>query len=240
MARLSLPPVFLLLALLLAAPAAEPARPALTAADYAPRSMRGWTVQVQKDLGAADRLEAALALLDSELDTIARTLPPEAVKELQQVTLWLTRNSSPGAAYHPSRDWLSQHGRVPEMEKGIEIQSIANFLDWKETQPAMILHEMAHAWHHRHFGFNHPAITAAFQKAQASGRYEKVKHHNGRTERHYALTNEKEYFAELTESYFWRNDFFPFDRKELQEFDPEGAAMVREVWGLKPEPPAAR
>jgi hypothetical protein len=47
-----------------------------------------------------------------------------------------------------------------------------------------------------------------------------------------ALTNEYEYFAELSEAYFWRNDFFPFNRNQLYEYDPMGAEMIRTGWGI--------
>ena len=49
--------------------------------------------------------------------------------------------------------------------------------------------------------------------------------------RHYALNNDEEYFAETTEAYFGKNDFFPFERAELKEFDPTGYALMEEVWG---------
>ena len=29
-----------------------------------------------------------------------------------------------------------------------------------------------------------------------------------------------------------RNDFFPFNRAELAQFDPEGLRMCAEVWGV--------
>jgi hypothetical protein len=48
--------------------------------------------------------------------------------------------------------------------------------------------------------------------------------------RHYALTNHKEFFAEMTESYFGVNDFFPFNRAELRESEPEIYALLRDVW----------
>jgi hypothetical protein len=50
--------------------------------------------------------------------------------------------------------------------------------------------------------------------------------------RAYALTNAKEYFAELSESYFGTNDFFPFHRGELQVHDPEMAAILAKVWRM--------
>jgi hypothetical protein len=51
--------------------------------------------------------------------------------------------------------------------------------------------------------------------------------------RHYALSNDREYFAELTESYFGKNDFEPFTRDELRAFDPDGYAMIEQLW-LRP------
>jgi hypothetical protein len=44
------------------------------------------------------------------------------------------------------------------------------------------------------------------------------------------MTNAQEYFAEGTESYFGRNDFYPFNRKELKEADPELFGIMQDVW----------
>ena len=46
----------------------------------------------------------------------------------------------------------------------------------------------------------------------------------------YATTDRMEYFAELSEAYFGKNDFFPFTREELKTHDPEGFAVMNEVW----------
>jgi len=49
--------------------------------------------------------------------------------------------------------------------------------------------------------------------------------------KHYGLTNPMEYFAEGTEAYFYRNDFYPFVRAELKEFDPKLHDLLVEIWG---------
>jgi hypothetical protein len=49
--------------------------------------------------------------------------------------------------------------------------------------------------------------------------------------RHYALTDQKEFFAEMSESYFGMNDFFPFDRRELKREEPEIFKVLEDVWG---------
>jgi Mlc titration factor MtfA (ptsG expression regulator) len=51
-------------------------------------------------------------------------------------------------------------------------------------------------------------------------------------ERAYAMTDPMEYFAETTEAYFTRNDFFPFTRDELRQHDPEMLALLEKLWGV--------
>ena len=41
-----------------------------------------------------------------------------------------------------------------------------------------------------------------------------------------------EYFAEGTEAYFHRNDFYPFGRVELKGHDPVLHDLVEDIWGL--------
>jgi hypothetical protein len=64
--------------------------------------------------------------------------------------------------------------------------------------------------------------------------------HDGRRGRHYALTDHKEFFAEMTECYFGVNDFFPFNRAELRESEPEIYAMMQHVWETPPAKKASR
>ena len=50
-------------------------------------------------------------------------------------------------------------------------------------------------------------------------------------DRAYAMTNPMEYFAEGTEAFFSRNDFFPFNRDELRQHDPGLDALLSRLWG---------
>ena len=51
-----------------------------------------------------------------------------------------------GGCYHPSRDWLLGHGFNPNKTQCVEFGNAKNFLGWSFTQPAMVLHELAHAY----------------------------------------------------------------------------------------------
>ena len=149
---------------------------------------------------------------------------------------WIEHNAPehPCACYHPGRQWLIENGFNPDKEKGIEIANPKNFVEWtRDAQPLMVLHELAHAYHDLVLGFDRAEIKRCWDKAVASGRYDEVMHISGKPRRHYALTNEREYFAELTESYFGKNDFEPFDREALRAFDPDGYEMIERFW-LRP------
>ncbi len=96
--------------------------------------------------------------------------------------------------------------------------------------PAVILHELAHSYHDQVLGFDEPRIKAAYDKAKKAGLYDTVLDYTGRTVRHYAATNPMEYFAEGTEAYFYKNDFYPFVRAELKEHDPALHDLLGDIW----------
>jgi hypothetical protein len=39
-----------------------------------------------------------------------------------------------------------------------------------------------------------------------------------------------EFFAEMTEAYFGTNDFFPFNRAELKESEPQIYEVLKNTW----------
>jgi hypothetical protein len=43
-----------------------------------------------------------------------------------------------------------------------------------------------------------------------------------------------EFFAEMSESYFGKNDFSPFDAEELKREEPELFQLLVEIWGGVP------
>ena len=46
------------------------------------------------------------------------------------------------------------------------------------------------------------------------------------------MNDAMEYFAEASEAFFSRNDFFPFTRDELQAHDPAMFALLAKLWGV--------
>ena len=220
---------------------------------YETRTLRGWTLHINRELLAADvrQTAKALDLLDRQLKEITEVVPKEAVKKLQEVPLYFNPEYPgvrPSAEYHSGAGWLRAHGRDPAMAKAVEFTNVRTFEAAVNRMPNVVLHELAHAYHDRELpkGFGNPQIAAAFARAKESGKYNKVERHhgNGRPntfEKAYAITNPMEYFAETTEAYFGRNDFFPFTRDELKKHDPEMFELLGKLWQVTAEnaPPAS-
>jgi hypothetical protein len=222
----------------------------LPAVERIPRETReisGWKVHIQMKLLETERedTEHALKLLQKMLDEIVRVVPAEAVVELRKVPLYFSPAYQPkrsGAEFHPAAGWLRENGRDPAMARAVEFSGVADFEAEMNRMPNFALHELAHAYHHRFLkdGFDNAELKAAYDRAKAGGKYERVErwHGNGKKnsfERAYGMTNPMEYFAESTEAYFVRNDFFPFTREELQQHDPVMASLLEKLWNPKEE-----
>ncbi len=202
------------------------------------QDIEGWTVHVEPALLEGEHSEggqAALKLLANHLQRIAILVTGERLAQLQDVEIWIEHDHPriAGMSYHPSKGWLLANRHDPRLAKKVHIAKASQLLSRQQMlkHPAVILHELAHGFHDQVLGFDHPEIMAVYQKAKASGRYESVLLYTGREVKHYGLNNQKEYFAEGTEAYFYRNDFFPFVRAELAEFDPEFHAVLEKIWG---------
>jgi len=48
----------------------------------------------------------------------------------------------------------------------------------------------------------------------------------------YAIHDKYEFFAEMSEAYFWKNDYYPFVKSDLKRFDPRVKQMIEEAWGV--------
>ena len=211
------------------------------------RQVEGWTVHISRELltnqGAATA--KALELLQVQLREIVRLVPKAAVVELQKVPLYFSPEYPgvpPRAEYHPGADWLSSNGRDPVMAKGVEFTNVRVFEPESRRMPNFALHELAHGYHDRFLpgGYDNPKVKDAYEKAKAGGTYEHVERRDSegrkRIDRAYALTNPAEYFAECTEAYFSRNDFYPFTNEELKKHDPLMFELLGMLWGVTTQP----
>jgi len=207
------------------------------------RMIEGWTVRVDDRLlkgeGAALG-ERALKLLTARLVAITIVVPEKSLAGLRAVNIELDLDY-PGLKnmqYHPNADWLKKQGYRENLAKCVHIPDVKDFLSPFENHrmPWVVLHELVHGYHDQVLGYDELRIKTAWKKFCDSGKYKSVLSNRWGMHEHYALNNQMELFAEMTESYFGSNDFYPFVAGELEQAEPEIFSLMAEIWGPLPKP----
>lgn len=204
-------------------------------------NIEGWNVRVDDRLLKGEHAAVgarALKLLEARLVAIAVVVPEKSLARLRTITIELDLNYGDLRVmqYHPDPGWLTEHGYSEQLAKCVHIPEIRDFLEPEgiHGQPWVVLHELAHGFHDQSIGFDDPRVIAAWKKFRNSGQYKSVLTVSGKMQTHYGLTDEKEFFAEMTECYFGANDFYPFVAGELKHAEPEIFEMLAEIWGALP------
>lgn len=203
------------------------------------RTIEGFRVRVDERLlpgGPDDEIGcAALAFLAAKLADVRIVVPADKLDRLRQVTIVLDASCGDLDAmqYHPSADWLEEHGYPRALEKCVHLPRADDVATRRNVneQPWVVLHELAHAYHDQVLGFDEPRILAAWEAFKADGRGKATLLFDGSRTKHYGLTDHKEFFAEMTEAYFGSNDFQPFNRAELKTDYPAIFTLLTEIWG---------
>jgi hypothetical protein len=205
---------------------------------YDSRSIEGFNVLINRRL-LEQRPDGddATRMMESQLKQIIVVVPLNSLSRLREVRIWMELDADPNGMgeFHWGAEWLIQKGRNPEKAFAVEITNARNFVKWsREDQPWSVLHELAHSYHCRVLREDHPGIKNAFDNARKNKLYEHVHRiHHATAEDGYADKNRQEYFAELSEAYFGKNDFYPSTRDELEQHDPVGFKLMEEVWGTR-------
>ena len=203
--------------------------------DYEIVDVKGWAFHIHKGYLRGDQavLDNALKNAEIQLGHVETLLPEEAVAKLRKVPIWVTPGRGT-AEYHWDRKWLVDHGRNPDMVHSVQITGIYILGRTRPTGPWVLLHELMHGYHDREVGEeDKKAIVKAYESAMAKGLYQKVLHRRGRRggrTRAHAATRAEEYFAENCEAYFGVNDYYPFVRAELREYDPAIYEIIKRVF----------
>ena len=229
------------LAFCLVATAAEPAPVAAMPTTHTERTIEGWKVRIDDRLLAADDGDAhtrILKSLESRLSDINAVVGEPQLTKLKEVTIVVDQShgSLVPMQYHPDAGWLKENGYDPELVHCVHIPVAAALIQLRQinVQPWCLLHELAHAYHDQVLGFDEARVLAAYRKFKASGHGDNCLQITGQRVPHYGLTDQKEFFSEMTEAYFGTNDFFPFNRGELMEAEPEIHQLMESIWAPKP------
>lgn len=196
----------------------------------------GWKVKVNDRLleGDTSVLKKSLGLFGKELYDISHVLPSKSISILKTIIFWFEKETTThgytGEYWPPnSQEYLIEHGGDPRKAGGIEIVA-GKYIDAKAVfEDWVILHELAHAYHHLTVQYDE-RIRKIYEVILNAGLYRNVRRGLDKLHHGYALTNYKEYFAEITTMYFGHNSYYPFDRFDLKHYDPLGYKLVEDIW----------
>ena len=207
------------------------------------REIEGWTVHVDASLLSGEHKETgelALQILAQRLHEIALKLPEEPVAHMKKVPIFLDRNHPMGNNhYHPGKDWLVERGYDPALHRAVQITHAKTLINEAKNpnSSSVMLHELAHSYHDQVLIFDNPEILAAYQKFSDSRKFDRIASTGGRQKPHYGLTDHKEYFAEMTETFFVGNNYFPFNHYQLYHEHQPSYELMASIWGTDLNPP---
>lgn len=207
---------------------------------YTVIQVRGRTYRLEKTLPSQLGLQAAQRL-DQNFQAGLNLVPAHARPSLRSLKLYIMQGPNaprggrdngleyfrPGACnWRPEIDTHWNHCIVCYCAQNYTIQTDLWALK-------AVLHELAHAYFLAHYPEKQPEVLAAWKHAKQTGLYRDVTDDEGKLhDQAYALTNQLEYFAELSTMYFARCNYPPYDREALRRYDPQGYAMLERLWKL--------
>lgn len=202
------------------------------------RDIEGWNIRIDNRLLSGESAplgEKALKVLTAKLVDITLIVPEIPLARLRAVTIEVDLNYGELSSmqYHGEAEWLKENGYSENLAKCVHIPIADHLMSPSENRrmPLVILHELSHAYHDQVLGYEEPRVKAAWKKFCDSGKYKSVLTSPGNMREHYGLTNQMEFFSEMTEAYFGSNDFFPFVAGELKQTEPTVYALMEEIWG---------
>lgn len=132
-----------------------------------------------------------------------------------------------GLWYFPTNNRISRR-----FDNAIVINSAANYLAMSDSRAlAVTLHELAHAFNRYHWREIARPQKAAYANAVNQKLYRNLTTQKGNTiTKAYALTNYREYFAELSVLFFAYHYAYPHNRQGLAAYDPKGYALMQRAW----------
>jgi len=166
--------------------------------NHLPNSMRNYS------LGIANAM-----IVNRELKDITMRVPRGAVQRLQQIPIWIGHPIDRQlGVYHPSREWLIENKMNPVFAGGACFPWGEAFPNAVRDVPSVVLHELAHGYHHKFLDKNTRAqISISWAKNKETLVDWKLQRKRLALPTHTyhpldPVRNDMEYFAELSSILF--------------------------------------
>ncbi|MFA7116393.1 MAG: hypothetical protein WC140_04070 [Bacteroidales bacterium] len=205
---------------------------------YSDIKHKDFTFRVNNDILLQYDADYSINNLKKQIDTIYTLIKDSYIQKICKHPIWVEINTRPGGGgwYHISKQWLVDNGRNPDKAKCVEIANYRNFIAWHEqNQPFELFHELIHLYHDQVLGLDYPPIIDAYNHAKNNKMYRDVSYHLKddiyiTKDVAYAMTNHHEYLTETSEAFFGGNDYFPFNKAQLKDYDPQMFQVLEDIW----------
>lgn len=186
----------------------------------------------------------SLARLKKNIDLALQILPAHSHPHVAKQQFWMMygpkstaggRNS--GLAYFRPGAPKFNVKRDERWNSVVVVYHAKNYANLSDLWALkVIIHELAHAYQLEQWPEKEPHILSAYDNAMLDKLYRQVKNDKGGVfEAAYATQNQLEYFAETSAMFFARCNYQPYNRLELQAYDPVGYHMIRRQWKIGDE-----
>ncbi len=202
---------------------------------YEKISIEGFDVYVSPEVrGVSERRAPGLAALHAALLDVLHSVPSNRISAVLGMSIWLEwdlRDRGVVVTYlSQTAKELREVGVNPDKAQGIEVSNLRTFLGSDALAARSILSALAIAYLHKSLAPGRDAIETTFRRAMEDGLYALSAEKRKLETRSYPSVGPDEYFAILTLAYFDRNNFYPFNRRDLRDHDSRGAALMAQVW----------
>lgn len=181
------------------------------------------------------QLKQAIFKLEQATAAAMTSLPWEIQKQFAGVRYFFFTGEESRTGGRKGGQWYFRKGNntSPRFDDSVVIRSVSDYLEnysqGRASQTA--LHELSHAYYYYHWRKIYRNLKAAYENAQANKLYQNVKSDDGRVLRQaYAMSDHREYFAELAKIYHLGNYYYPFNRENLLDYDPLGFEMIEKAF----------
>lgn len=185
---------------------------------------KGWVICLSKNLDP-EISEIMGNMVSQDIWYLEHVLPHKVWEFLKSIPITVKPQSMPNCKFACHRTFADK-SRI----------FITNPKYWMSEDrveaPATLLHELAHVWHSRVLGNNHEGILALYQDALQDERY--LLGPNPQNQK-YMMKNHREFFAMLTESWFWHSVNLPFNKAFMKGYDEKAVKLMEDSWRVDPK-----
>jgi hypothetical protein len=177
--------------------------------------------------------------ISDQLITVASLIPNIGIEKISSDTIWVSEEKNRGNGYSPlDSDESNFAGNILIGDKN-------KYLTESKADTLLLWRYISDLIYHKHLTADEKAQLYTHYGKVKSGKYGNVYHYNGtkilkdKVKNAPATKSESAYLGEILKACYAQNNYYPFTNEELERFDPEGLALVEQLFGKKEVVPNA-